>query len=256
MTKEQKALTPLATISNKLREKDFAEKILKAIPEQTASSFPEKIATHVMMEISENSALANCKWKSIAKCVLECSALGLFPSKLLGHIYLVPFKDQATIIVGYKGIIQLFLRDPKVSRVKAKVVRSHDEFKVIEGTEDKIIHNPNLKERGEITHVYAIVFYTDGSNQFEWMDRAEIDEAKNQAKTQKFWKPYFKQMALKTVVRRLDKYLPFNALYEKALEIEHETEIDPDEGSILDGEYRETQSDEALINLLEEGRDD
>ena len=40
------------------------------------------------------------------------------------------------------------------------------------------------------------------------MSRAEVEAVKSKAKSKNIWNSYFEQMALKTVIRRLFKYLP------------------------------------------------
>ena len=40
------------------------------------------------------------------------------------------------------------------------------------------------------------------------MSRAEVEAVKTKAKSKNIWNSYFEQMALKTVIRRLFKYLP------------------------------------------------
>lgn len=40
------------------------------------------------------------------------------------------------------------------------------------------------------------------------MSRAEVEAVKAKAKSKNVWNSYFEQMALKTVIRRLFKYLP------------------------------------------------
>lgn len=262
---ETKTLTPrqeaelahksrIQLIAKNVRSQDFVDKIQKVVPEGAALSFADKIAMHVINEVSGNKNLAQCSWPSIQTCILECSALGLFPSKLFGHVYLIPFKEKATIIIGYKGLIQLLLRNPQVAYIHARVVRSQDEFNIAYGSEEKLVHVPNLKEKGDLTHVYAIITYKDGKQQFEVMDRSEIDKVKATSKSSNFWGPHYEAMALKTVIRRLAKYTPTNSVYEKALEVEQEDfkEAPP----TYQGEYQDTNSDDFLISKLDEGMED
>ena len=59
-----------------------------------------------------------------------------------------------------------------------------------------------------ITFVYAVANLRGGGYQFEVMSRAEVEAVKAKAKSKNIWNSYFEQMALKTVIRRLFKYLP------------------------------------------------
>ncbi len=59
-----------------------------------------------------------------------------------------------------------------------------------------------------ITFVYAVANLRGGGYQFEVMSRAEVEAVKAKAKSKKTWNEYFEAMALKSVIRRLFKYLP------------------------------------------------
>ncbi|WP_302987765.1 recombinase RecT, partial [Parasutterella excrementihominis] len=59
-----------------------------------------------------------------------------------------------------------------------------------------------------ITFVYAVANLRGGGYQFEVMSRAEVEAVKAKAKSKNIWNNYFEEMAKKTVIRRLFKYLP------------------------------------------------
>jgi recombination protein RecT len=85
-----------------------------------------------------------------------------------------------------------------------------------------LIHKPDWENAGRtspenLRFVYAVAKLKDGGRQFAVMSRAEVEVirnrsfAKNKTDIEKYdgpWKTDFEQMALKTVVRRLFKFLP------------------------------------------------
>ncbi|MBM0411446.1 recombinase RecT, partial [Escherichia coli] len=100
-----------------------------------------------------------------------------------------------------------------------------------------------------ITHVYAVAKLKDGGVQFEVMTRKQVEKvrdthskaAKNAASkgAPSIWDEHFEDMAKKTVIRKLFKYLPVSIEIQRAVSMdgkEVET-INPDDISVIAGEY-------------------
>src|SRR5262249_54882649 len=58
-----------------------------------------------------------CPRQSFALAVMEAAQLGLELDSVSGMAYLVPFKGVVTLIPGYRGLIQLAYRHPKVVEI-------------------------------------------------------------------------------------------------------------------------------------------
>ena len=88
--------------------------------------------------------------------------------------------------------------------------------------------------------VYAIAWLKDGSKQFEYMSKAQVDHVKKKSKTAASgpWKTDYSEMARKTVVHRLGKYLPLSAEAQEVFEAASKAEIGETirevEGTFLD----------------------
>ena len=243
------------SIVTELVEKIEANEGLKAIqsaaPEWAPSDFATQMKTNVIMEFSRNPKLQQCMPMSIKSCMIECASLGLIPSTVTGHAYLIPYKDKCTLTIGYKGLITLLLRNENIQYIHPRIVRKNDKFQIIYGTEEKIEHIPNLENPGEITHFYAIIAYKNGQKQFEVMTKEEVDKRRAQSQSRNIWSKNYEAMGLKSVIRKLARYLPINSMYEKFLEIE-EKEIKEPEKNSIDGNYSEINSEEYLEKTLEE----
>ncbi|HFU8911943.1 TPA: recombinase RecT, partial [Escherichia coli] len=123
------------------------------------------------------------------------------------------------------------------------------EFSYELGLDEKLVHRPGENEDAPITHVYAVAKLKDGGVQFEVMTRKQVEKvrdthskaAKNAASkgASSIWDEHFEDMAKKTVIRKLFKYLPVSIEIQRAVSMdgkEVET-INPDDISVIAGEY-------------------
>ncbi|EBQ9580483.1 recombination and repair protein RecT, partial [Salmonella enterica subsp. enterica serovar Weltevreden] len=97
-----------------------------------------------------------------------------------------------------------------------------------------------------VTHVYAVARLKDGGTQFEVMTRKQIELVRAQSKAGNNgpWVTHWEEMAKKTAIRRLFKYLPVSIEIQRAVSMdEKETlTIDPADASVITGEYSVVES--------------
>ena len=195
----------------------------------------ERLTRIVMTECRKTPALLNCAPESFYGAVLQCAQLGLEPGGALGHCYLLPFgngkakdgRPNAQLIIGYRGMIDLARRSGQISSINAYVVHEADEFSYELGLHPDITHKPSaLAERGPVTYVYAVAVLKGGGVQFEVMSRAEIEAVRKQSKAGNSgpWCTHWEEMAKKTVIRRLFKYLPVSIEAVRAVEIDEKSD--------------------------------
>lgn len=79
-------------------------------------------------------SLASCDKKSLFNSFIQCAELGLDPTFRLGSACIVPFKGVATLIIGYRGMIDLATRSGEVKTANAWVVHKKDVFKPRNGS--------------------------------------------------------------------------------------------------------------------------
>lgn len=163
-------------------------------------------------------ALTQCDRTSLFGAVMQCAQLGLEPG-VLGEAYIVPFKGRAQLIPGYQGLVKLAYQSGEVRSIWAYSVRERDTFEVELGTEQKVRHIPLKRpngfpapdeERGEIVGVYAGAELVTGGKVVTMMTIEEIQRVRSRSAAGNAgpWVTDFEQMALKTVIRRLFKWLP------------------------------------------------
>lgn len=201
--------------------------IARALPKHLDPDRVARIATTVMRRTPK---LADCTQASFLGALMTCAQLGLEPGPL-GHAYLVPYKQECTFIVGYRGMIELARRSGQVKQVYAKVVRQGDEFEYSFGLEPTLTHKPAGDIDRDITHAYAVLHLRDGV-EFEVMTRAEIERvrARSRAAQDGPWVTDFAEMAKKTVLRRLLKTAPMSVEYHTAMAVDERPRVrlDPD----------------------------
>ena len=153
--------------------------------------------------------LQQCSQESICQALLDCASLGLEPDGR--RAYLIPYGPKAELMVDYKGIVELVMRNGDVKRIHADLVHENDIFENNRGeiTRHSIQYG---KDRGEIICVYAEATFPDGTTKAEIMDVSQINKIRDasSAKTSEPWVKHWGEMAKKTVFKRLSKWLPLS----------------------------------------------
>ena len=246
------------TLLGVVRSPSFQKQMALAMPK---SMTPDRLTRIVMTECRKTPALMKCAPESFYGAVLQCAALGLEPGSALGHCYLLPFgngKDKsgrpnAQLIIGYRGMIDLARRSGQIVSLQAWTVHAQDTFNYQLGLNPDIEHIPaSVADRGPVTHVYAVAKLKGGGVQFEVMSRAEIEKIRSASKAGNSgtWSRHWDEMAKKTVIRRLFKYLPVSIEAVRAVEIDEKTdrgEATTDQ-DFLDAEFIEKGNVEDYID--------
>lgn len=222
--------------------------------QQMALAMPKHMTADRMMrialtEVRKVPALGQCNIESFMGAIMQCAQLGLEPGSALGHAYLLPFgngkakdgKSNCQLIIGYRGMIDLARRSGQIVSLTARTVHENDTFKYEFGLEETMQHIPADGDRGKMTHVCAVAKLKGGGVQFDVMSRADVDKvrATSKAGANGPWVTHFEEMAKKTVIRRLFKYLPVSIEIQQAVTLDERAEagIDQDNASVLTGDY-------------------
>lgn len=213
--------------------------------------------------------LMECTIESLFGAVVHCAQLGLEPNTPQGHIYLIPFGNgrkgttEVQVIVGYKGLIDLARRSGQIVSISARVRYANDPFKLAFGTDDYIQHAPAEDgDRGQAVGVYAVAKLKDGGVQFEYLTLAEVNRIRDGSQGYKAaietgrrynkppkhpWIEHWEEMARKTAIRRLCKYLPMSIELASAVALEDHAEGGKAQnlGAVLDGVEYTVAGDDA-----------
>jgi len=200
----------------------------KATSELTKLLPPDKAARFVatgLRALSKNPDLLKGTQKSLVNAFYDAAVLDLEP--VLGSVYFVKYGDQVTLLIGYKGLVELAKRgDPTIEDIYGQVVYEGDEFDYQEGDDPRLIHKPSLarttSDPTKITHVYGIAFRIGGRRPiFVVLTKADVEgiRARSKAKNDGPWVTDYPAMAMKTAVRNLcSRRLSLAAAIKEALE--------------------------------------
>lgn len=202
----QQTQSPEQTISAYLKR--MAPEIEKALPSHMNA---DRMARIALTTIRTTPKLLECNVPSLLGAVMQAAQLGLEPG-LIGHCYILPYGREAQFIIGYKGMIDLARRSGNIESIYAHCVYEADEFNYELGLHPKLHHKPATGRRGEMKYVYAVAHFKDGGYQFEVMDKEEIEKRRSRSKAAKNgpWVTDYEEMAKKTVIRHMWKYLPIS----------------------------------------------
>lgn len=236
--------------------KQKAPAIKDMIPKHLSSERVAKIAVAALMR---NPTLLQCKPETVWFCVAQAATLGL-EVNLLGSAYLVPFRNNKAggmdcqLIVGYQGLIDLARRSGNIESIEARIVYQKDEFELENGLEPVLRHKPCFDtDPGCMRLVYAVAKLKDGGKQIEYMTKKEIDSIRSRSKAKDFgpWVTDYEEMARKTVIRRIAKYLPKSIEFSQALAIDDAGDRGEPQLAGLDIETDDILA-EAEANVVEE----
>jgi recombination protein RecT len=115
-------------------------------------------------------------------------------------------------MIGYKGMIRLAYNSGQILSIDAHTVRENDEFALCYGSDQYLTFIPSLKNRGDVKCYYAIAHLKNGGSQFVVMSKEDIDKHKSYSKSAGSnyspWVTHYDEMAKKTCIKSLLKYLP------------------------------------------------
>lgn len=256
-TEQLKAAAGAKVPAKPIGERTLADLMSDAkIKAQMALALPkhlnaDRLARIAMTEMRRVPALAKTSPESFLGAIMQCAQLGLEPSNGLGHAYLIPFgngkdsKGRANVqlIIGYRGMIDLARRSGQILSISARAVYEHDDFSYEYGLHEDLKHVPfEGGDAGVLTHVYAVARLKDGGVQFEVMSRKQIEAVRAQSKAANSgpWVTHFEEMAKKTVIRRLFKYLPVSIEMQQATVLDEAADagIDQRNDLILEGDFQ------------------
>ena len=261
------------TLAHLLTDPKIKAQMQLALPKHMTS---DRLARIALTEIRKVPKLAQCDQASFLGAIMQVAALGLEPGGALGHAYLIPFDKrgklangqwgvigtEVQLIIGYRGMIDLARRSGQIVSLSARIVYANDKFSYAYGMDETLEHVPHEGVNpGEMTHVYAVAKLVGGGVQFEVMSRAKVEAIRDAsqgykaaaASAEKYKKPidspwsnHFDEMAKKTVIRQLFKYLPVSIEIQRAVGLDEQADagVLQHNALIIDADYRIATHDE------------
>jgi recombination protein RecT len=219
-----RALTPQQALARELN--DVRPHFKAILPSHID---PDQFNRVIVTAANLTPELATADRRSLLNACSKCASDGLLPDGR--EAALVMFGNKVQYLPMVAGVIKRLRQSGEVSAVAARVVYQAeiDEglFRyVIEDGVEKLSHAPKLfGDRGAPALAYATARMKDGTIQNEVMTVADIEKVRKSSRsgTSGPWVQWWDEMARKTVVRRLSKYLPYSAEDRRIFEQDHET---------------------------------
>ena len=165
--------------------------------------------------------------RSIILAVLEAASIGINPNGVrnastwvvrnrnIGDKHNPNYIKELTIQWGYGDIVKLMMRSGEIIRIHPEVVFKGEEFEILGGTENKIVHKINMdirngpEEEREIVAAYCLIYKRDGTIAWTFIDQNDIKYAMKMSfgggRTGP-WATRKRQMAQKSSVIQVSKW--------------------------------------------------
>ena len=211
MPKNEVALRPQDKYLSIVKSEGLAKQMAQSVMDNDPQ-FVKRVCAYMANAALKAPLLYNANKDSIIKVMLDCCAYGIEPNGY--DAYVLPYKSksgiQAQLIISYKGYITLAAKSERIASIRAEIVCENDTFTWINGHIDHIIDW--LMPRGEMLAVYAVATWKNGHEDSAVLTKADVDDVRARSKAKDYgpWVTDYNEMARKTAVRRLAKYLPLS----------------------------------------------
>jgi recombination protein RecT len=165
--------------------------------------------------------LLKCEPASVFRCLMDAAGMRLEADGRVAH--LIPRRDnkkgtmECTLIIDYKGLVELAYRSGKVRSIHCDVIYQGDVFtyslgRVVEHTPWWLRTDDKPADRGQCIGAYGIVELVGDAVKCEVMSEQEIQGIRNRsmAAGRGPWVTDTDEMRKKTVFRRISKWLPLS----------------------------------------------
>lgn len=181
---------------------------------------PQEFMIKVLNAVKKNPDLLKCTPQSLFGSILYFAEIGLPFNTPEGFGYILPYVNknttEATPIIGYRGLIEMAYRNPKLKSIRIQSVYEKDNFDYEYGTTEFIKHKPFKDgERGNLIAVYAIAQIEGIDPLFVVVHKPELDKIQKLSKSgSSQYSPYnngtdvFNIMQAKVAIKLLFKTLP------------------------------------------------
>lgn len=175
----------------------------------TAKDFMFKALTAV----KKTPDLLKCTTESLFGSILYFAEIGLPFDTHEGFGYILTETEKNTTeavpLIGYKGLIEIAYRNPKIKSIRIQSVYTKDEFDYEYGTTEFIKHKPcRTGDRGELDCVYSIAQVEGINPLFVVVHKPELEKIKKSSKSAVSKHDLFNIMEAKVALKLLFKTLP------------------------------------------------
>ena len=253
MTKEvtiQQRPAPL-TVADYAHNAKFKAKIEETLGKRT----PQFISSVISLANSDKT-LSLCDPVKLFNCCMMAAALNLPFNQNLGQAFIIAYKGEPQLQIGWKGFVQLAQRSGQFRTINCSDVREGEILEQDRLTGEFKFGWKTDAERLQLPMVGYVAYFEllNGFRKTFYMSKNELEQhAKRYSQTYRkgygVWKDNFDAMAQKTVIKLLlNKFAPLSVEMERAIEIDQSDSdgdyVDaPGKVEIIDAEMGESEED-------------
>lgn len=213
--------------------KNYEKSIAQLLQSKYGISVEEFYVTCVNL-VKKNPKLLNCDPKSLFGSILLSAECGLRPNTPEQHAFILPYGNEAKFQIGYKGLVEMMYRNPRVQSIYAEAVFEKDEFDYGFGLNPFMNHKPfRGGDRGKLQCVYAVCKLKDAEPIFTVVEKSELDKLKDfsQSKNSKY-SPFnsgadvHHYMEIKSAIKKLSKLIPKASVLEISKAIDYDSKFE------------------------------
>jgi recombination protein RecT len=205
---------------------------IDTVRSQLAALLPEGADAERAIAIARAACKADpklngCDQRSVLVSVAQACSIGLDIGKPRQHAHLVPFGQECTLIIDFRGYLELMRRSGYFEEIETRLVYEQDQFSLRYTPRLEFVHVPCLgNDPGKITHVYSYAALKSGGISFEVMTAEQVEEVRRKSKNGNgsTWRDHWPEMARKTVIRRHQKRLPQTVEMSRTLDLDNESD--------------------------------
>jgi recombination protein RecT len=222
---------------------------------------PERLIRTIMVSVERLPKLLDCDRQSLFNAAMSAAILGLEVDGVTGQAFLIPFKNRAQLVVGYKGYNTLAARAGIT--VTGGIVREGDLFEYELGSAGFVRHVPALNSKGRVVAAWACAVSKGRPPVVHVMGIDDLLAVKAKSPgAQRSDSPWndpaigFPAMCEKTAKRRLARSLPLNIMQLAARLDEAVDEqakpawINKDRNVVIEGEIIEPNETPSAATLI------
>lgn len=237
----QLANTLTAAHAGQLAERDPLLALIQRLQPQIERALPKAVPIDRFMRIAltefrTNPNLRACTEGSILSALLRAGQLGLEPGGPLNEAHLVPFGDECTLLLDYRGEIKLARRSGEIADIVARTVYRGEPFRVSYGLVDVLEHVPAFDGApGEAFAWYAIARFRGGGHVFNVLPRWEVERRRQRSRNKSgpAWTNDFDAMGNKSAIHSIARYLPLTPEAAGAIEDDEAQEYGSDRSYVM-----------------------
>jgi recombination protein RecT len=208
----------------------------QAIVERLPRYLSETQFFAVLHTIDRNAKLAEAAQRnpeSMLAAIMKIADCGLLVGTAYEHCWLIPYNNknavggvEIQVQIGWHGLHYQLVRAGAVLKIDAHCVYKGDDFDIVLGDDEKLVHRPNLHDdnrrdhrwmynKANIDGAYAVAWLPiarhggETMKQHRWCPIGEIEAARLKSKMPdgEAWGHNYPAMAQKTAVRRVCKMI-------------------------------------------------